>query len=743
LTKCHDDDDDRAVNAAGPFDHFDDVDHFDHLEFLDKELDDHHETMERYFAGSLRPVDVGNGLKKIISKIEVVRHDGDAITKYETTSHTDGGELSLTSSGQPSNGPGAYTKITKKTVIKQANGDENGFGESGGTTKTVGESASKSQTMTSILGGEDRRMAANGGGVPSTADGLQNGMRTTITKTVTSESATNGQNGFANGSTRLLNNIIGPTTSGSSSSNYDDDDDTAAAFSRSTPIVRGGDVDETTTSATIAGNGFAGDRNDGRQQSVDGSFVRRKATTTTTTTTTAAVKRQNSNGDRFGTSDEGSWVSRNILSTNPSNFATSSVTNAADDVLRANGDGLTGTPDNRLTDQSSLENSVTGHVTDFASGHTNRNANDAFWQAHAITADRRNESGGSYGSSEYYRRRAGLSFVDANTNYVKLSSNVYGQMLDNGKPMDNAGDNGSMSGGSSSSSMASVGDNNVYNGDNYAKRKRHRRRGKRLRRIAAKFGRRLVGQWNGDGGDGTRRELNYARMPSGPGELSYSLSHSRDLAAQRRQPPCRCHRDREPNKRYGDESNAGDANEFNRSFRDDRGADGLTRTVRYVSNGLQGQYPGPLGPPGPRDDSFDFNRFRVPNLNRRNGRIAAGQYRTRYPYERWSYQEYRNGDDDETTAPARLTRLEPDGERMVNDAGFDGTRRPDGGEFGSEQTDGDGPLAASRAVWNRNVISGVGNPTTMGYTVKTIEKTNGSPAVVRTESKIVRVDPSG
>jgi len=276
-------------------------------------LDDH-ESLEQFLTGSLQSSDLGktnpNGKNKIIHSVKVIHHDGDSITKYVTTSHTDpdadddlfGGVLMP--SRQPSNTPGAYTKIMKKTIIKQSNSDENSFKEPSSVTQNIysknnskeietGSSVSKSQATSQIDHMTNNSMPLTSTRpITSSPDNLQNGMRTTITKIITSGNTANDLSGYANNlDSKSSNKAI--STMSSSNSNHND---MVTDFSQIKPL--GGDVKiQTTTTKTI--NGFTDGDNQGefRKRPEDGSFRR---------TTTTIVKQQNSNGrdNNFGELDE-------------------------------------------------------------------------------------------------------------------------------------------------------------------------------------------------------------------------------------------------------------------------------------------------------------------------------------------------------------------------------------------------------------------------------------------------------
>lgn len=136
MIKCegdHDNDIGHELQLTEPFsDHLDYLDHFDELN--DVQLNNHG-PMEQFQINALQSSNLGdpilnNNLNKVIQRVEVIHHDGDSVTKYETTSHTDHEESDelfddpLISSLQSSTTPNAYTKIVKKTVFNR-NGGKN------------------------------------------------------------------------------------------------------------------------------------------------------------------------------------------------------------------------------------------------------------------------------------------------------------------------------------------------------------------------------------------------------------------------------------------------------------------------------------------------------------------------------------------------------------------------------------------------------------------------------------------
>lgn len=165
-----------------PFpDHLDD--HFDHL-------DDLHDMV-----GPISDND------KVIHRVELVEHNGDMLTKYATTSHTNQetkNEIfpnTITTIQQP-NVPASFTKVIKKTVIKQSNNDGNSSPETDLSMNDmysinklkengISNSMSKSQTLSQMDHVENIGLPP----LQKTSDlqgNIKNIIHTTVTKTTTS-----------------------------------------------------------------------------------------------------------------------------------------------------------------------------------------------------------------------------------------------------------------------------------------------------------------------------------------------------------------------------------------------------------------------------------------------------------------------------------------------------------------------------------------------------------------------------
>ncbi|CAH1737531.1 unnamed protein product [Aphis gossypii] len=199
-------------------------DHFDHL-------DDLHDMV-----GPILDND------KVIHRVELVEHNGDILTKYATTSHTNQetkNEIfpNTITTIQQSNAPASFTKVIKKTIIKQSNNDGNSSPETDlsmndmySTNKLkengISNSMSKSQTLSQM--DHVKNIGLPPLPLQKTSDlqgNIKNIIHTTVTKTTTSAgSPSNELNESFNRKHSLdglsSNNII--STTSSTKSNFND-----------------------------------------------------------------------------------------------------------------------------------------------------------------------------------------------------------------------------------------------------------------------------------------------------------------------------------------------------------------------------------------------------------------------------------------------------------------------------------------------------------------------------------------
>jgi len=262
-----------------PFpDHLDD--HFDHL-------DDLHDMV-----GPILDND------KVIHRVELVEHNGDILTKYATTSHTNQetkNEIfpNTITTIQQSNVPASFTKVIKKTVIKQSNNDGNSSPEtdlsmndmySTNKLKENGisnNSMSKSQTLSQM--DHMKNIGLPPLPLQKTSDlqgnNIKNIIHTTVTKTTTSAgSPSNELNESFNRKHSLdglsSNNII--STTSSTKSNFNDG--TAISGSLQSNSMEGGSNIKkiSMTEDMIDGNGI--NKSQRISRTPVGSFRRTKTT---------------------------------------------------------------------------------------------------------------------------------------------------------------------------------------------------------------------------------------------------------------------------------------------------------------------------------------------------------------------------------------------------------------------------------------------------------------------------------
>lgn len=188
-----------------------DIDHeilSDHLYDLDH-LDDLH--------------DINNfDDNKVIHRVELVQHNGNAMTNYASTSHTNektNNELYTNTMPiiQQSNVPTAFTKVVEQTVIQQSNNDGNNSPEANLSMKDV-LYRNKKMNENGIGNGEKINLLP----IPSQpASDIQGNMKNIIHTTVTKTTSGSPSNEL-NDSFNKINNLDALSTMSSANSNYND-----------------------------------------------------------------------------------------------------------------------------------------------------------------------------------------------------------------------------------------------------------------------------------------------------------------------------------------------------------------------------------------------------------------------------------------------------------------------------------------------------------------------------------------
>ncbi|CAI6367296.1 unnamed protein product [Macrosiphum euphorbiae] len=248
-----------------------DIDHepfSDHLDHLDH-LDDFHD---------INNFDDSN----VIHRVELVQHNGDSMTKYATTAHTNqetNNELFPNTIPiiQQSNVPTTFTKVVKQTVIKKSNNDGNNSPKIDLSMKDI---YSNNKLKESVIG------TVENNGLPSIpsqqASDLQSNIKniihTTVTKTTTSGSPSNELNESFNKIHNLnalpSNNII--STMSSENTKYNDRN-AGSSSSQSNSMDENSKIKIISTTEDITnGNGFDNSKRISRKPG--GSFRRTKTT---------------------------------------------------------------------------------------------------------------------------------------------------------------------------------------------------------------------------------------------------------------------------------------------------------------------------------------------------------------------------------------------------------------------------------------------------------------------------------
>jgi len=159
---------------------------------------------------------------KVIHRVELVQHDGDAMTNYASTSHTNketNNELFTNTIPiiQQSNAPTAFTKVVKQTVIKQSNNGGNNSPEANLSMKDVLYSNNKINEN-----GSGNVEKINLPPIPSQpASDVQGNIKNIIHTTVTKTTSGNPSNEL-NESFNRINNLDALSTMSSANSNYND-----------------------------------------------------------------------------------------------------------------------------------------------------------------------------------------------------------------------------------------------------------------------------------------------------------------------------------------------------------------------------------------------------------------------------------------------------------------------------------------------------------------------------------------
>ncbi|XP_015370792.1 PREDICTED: uncharacterized protein DDB_G0287625-like [Diuraphis noxia] len=196
LTLCEGDNDiDHEIFS----DHLYDLDHLDDLHDINNFDDD-----------------------KVIHRVELVQHNGDAMNNFASTSHTnkDTNNKLFTNTipiNQKSDVPTAFTKVVKQTVIKQSNNDGNNSPET------------NDLSMEDILY-SNNKLKENGIGnmnniilppIPSQpASDLQGNIKNIIHTTVTKTTTSGSPSSKLNESFNRINNLDALSTMSSANSNY-------------------------------------------------------------------------------------------------------------------------------------------------------------------------------------------------------------------------------------------------------------------------------------------------------------------------------------------------------------------------------------------------------------------------------------------------------------------------------------------------------------------------------------------
>uniref|UniRef100_A0A2S2QH61 Uncharacterized protein n=1 Tax=Sipha flava TaxID=143950 RepID=A0A2S2QH61_9HEMI len=276
---------------TGQSDHSYSINEVDHSDFLDHlnavgknnpEFVSQLQTNMLQSNGLSKTISNNNNNKNIIRSVEVVHHDGDSLTKYETTHHDDDMfDETLIPSLSPSKKPISYTKVVKKMVIKRGgkNGEQSsalGSSQSGnemldsGNLQIIGidnDMMSESRTVSQVDRAGNVRMPSMSIQQGSKlSDGLQNVVRTTVTKTTTTnerDASNDSGSGSANGVQGLVdsmpsNNIM--LTLSPLKSDYNG----ITTDSLRSSSIDGDGIFETTSTAITDGN----DRNGKRRQQI-------------------------------------------------------------------------------------------------------------------------------------------------------------------------------------------------------------------------------------------------------------------------------------------------------------------------------------------------------------------------------------------------------------------------------------------------------------------------------------------